>query len=143
VTRNGEPLTHPIRVRYSECDQQGIVFNANYLVYFDVADTELLRHAVGSYGELVERGIDMVVAETSLRFLRPAQFDDELDLEISLTALGTTSKTSRLRILRDGELLVEGSMRHVFINPETKQKQAMPDDVRRALEPYLVEAAAE
>ncbi len=139
----GGPLTHSIRVRYAECDAQGVVFNANYLTYFDVADTELLRAAVGSYGELLERGIDVVVAETTLRFFAPARFDDELDLEISLSALGTTSKTSRLRVLREGELLVEGSMRHVFIDLETKQKRAMPDDVRRALEPYVVEAATD
>jgi acyl-CoA thioester hydrolase len=66
-----------LRVRYSECDAQGHVFNANYFVYFDVALTELWRGAFGSYEALVAGGLDLVVAIAGARFRAPARFDDE------------------------------------------------------------------
>ena len=66
-----EPYIHELRVRYGECDPQGIVFNANYLLYFDVAFTEMWRAAVGPWQEMVSRGIDAVVAETNISFRAP------------------------------------------------------------------------
>jgi len=72
------PFVHPLRVRYGECDPQGIVFNANYLLYFDVAFTELWRAAVGPWQEMVAMGVDAVVAEANLEFRAPARYDDEL-----------------------------------------------------------------
>src|ERR1700736_5494486 len=103
------PFIHPLRVRYAECDPQEIVFNANYFAYFDVAMTELWRAAIGRYGAMLERGVDMVVAEASARFLGAARFDDELALEVSIARLGRTACTTRHRVLRDGETLVEGT----------------------------------
>src|SRR5947209_11834648 len=102
----GEPLAYKLRVRYGECDPQGVVFNAHFLAYFDIGITELCRAAFGSYQAMVDRGVDMVVAEARLRYHRPAHFDDELTLEIAVTRLGTTSITTRYRVLRDRELLV-------------------------------------
>ncbi|MCW3057401.1 MAG: hypothetical protein JWO21_1370, partial [Solirubrobacterales bacterium] len=78
------PFVHQLRVRYGECDPQGIVFNANYLLYFDVAFTELWRACVGPWQEMVDRGIDAVVADASLSFRAPARFDDQLELRASV-----------------------------------------------------------
>jgi hypothetical protein len=61
------PFVHPLRVRDAECDRQRIVFNANYFAYFDIAMTELWRAAMGRYAAMLERGVDMVVAEASAR----------------------------------------------------------------------------
>ena len=95
----GEPFIHTLRVRYAECDQQGVVFNAHYLAYVDVAITELWRAAFGSYGEMLERGLDVVVAEAQLRFRAAAHFDDEVTLEVTVTHMGNTSIVTRHRIL--------------------------------------------
>src|ERR1700689_911564 len=108
-----EPFVHRLRVRYGECDPQGIVFNANYLLYFDVAFTELWREAVGPWQTMVERGVDAVVAETNLKFRAPARFDDELELRARVRQLGTTSITTEIDVTRDSELLVQGWLRHV------------------------------
>ncbi len=133
-----EQFSHRLRVRYGECDPQGVVFNANYFAYFDVALTELWREALGPYQEMIERhGVDLVVAEARCRYLAPARFDEEIDLEMTLTRLGSTAMSSRIRIRRDDALLVEGEMRHVFIDPRTGAKVPMPDAIRAALEPYL------
>ena len=84
-----EPFRHSVRVRYSECDLQGIVFNANYLTYVDDALTELWRAAVpGGYTGMVESGVDMVVGEANIRYLAPARVDDLLDLDVSVARLG-------------------------------------------------------
>jgi acyl-CoA thioester hydrolase len=139
-----EPLAHTLRVRYGECDPQGVVFNAHFLAYFDVGITELFRAAFGSYQAMVDRGVDFVVAEAGLRYRRPAHFDDELTLEVGVTRLGTTSMTTSYRILRDGELLVDGTLRHVLIDLKTlvgrepDAKTAIPDWMREGLAPYVV-----
>ena len=137
------PLACKLRVRYGECDPQGVVFNAHFLAYFDIGITELFRAAFGSYQAMVDRGVDMVVAEAGLRYRRPAHFDDELTLEIAVTRLGTTSITTSYRVLRDGELLVDGTLRHVLVDPkrlverEPDTKTTIPDWMREALAPYL------
>ena len=133
------PFIHPLRVRYAECDPQQIVFNANYFAYFDIAMTELWRAAAGSYGAMLDRGIDMVVAEASARFLGAARFDDELELEVAIVRLGTTSCTTRHRVLRAGEALVEGEMRHVFVDRESLQKTPIPEWLRESLAPWALE----
>jgi acyl-CoA thioester hydrolase len=130
------PFVHELRVRYGECDPQGIVFNANYLLYFDVAFTELWRAAVGPWQEMVERGIDAVVAEARLRFQAPARFDDELRLQAYVRRLGTTSITTQIDVLRAGSLLVEGELRHVCVSTESWAKTDLPDWVRNGLAPF-------
>lgn len=136
------PLAHKLRVRYGECDPQGVVFNVNYLAYFDIGITELFRAAFGSYQAMVDRGVDFVVAEAGLRYRRPAHFDDELTLEIAVTRLGTTSITTSYRVLRDGELLVDGTLRHVLIElkrlveREPDTKTTIPDWMRERLAPF-------
>jgi acyl-CoA thioester hydrolase len=138
----GRAFVHPVRVRYAECDRQGVVFNAHYFAYFDIAMTELWRAAMGHYDAMIERGVDMVVAEAQARFLGPARFDEEIDLEVTIERLGTTGSTTQHRILRDGEPLVEGVMRHVFVDAETMAKTPIPDWVRDALGPYVTPPTA-
>lgn len=127
-------FVHELRVRYGECDPQGIVFNANYLLYFDVAFTEYWRERVGPWQEMVQRdGVDAVVAEANLRFRAPARFDDVLALEVVTEELGTTSTTTRVDIRRGGELLVECRLRHVFVDTATWAKTEMPAWIRDRL----------
>jgi len=126
-------FVHELRVRYGECDPQGIVFNANYLLYFDVAFTEYWRDRVGPWDDMASVGVDVVVAEANLRFRAPARFDDVLALEVTTEELGKTSMTTRIDIQRDGELLVEMRLRHVFVDRTTWSKTAMPDGIREQL----------
>jgi acyl-CoA thioester hydrolase len=127
---------HRLRVRYHECDAQGIVFNANHFAYFDVTLTELWREAFGSYDAMVQSGTDVVVADAQATFLGPVRFDDEVELHFSIAKLGSTSMTSELEERRDGEVLVRGRMVHVFVDPETMQKKEIPDDARERLSAY-------
>lgn len=131
------PFVHELRVRYGECDPQGIVFNANYLLYFDVVFTELWRAAVGPWQEMVERGIDAVVADAGLSFRAPARFDDELQLRARIAKLGRTSLSTEIDVVRGEQLLVSGTLRHVCVSTETWGKTELPEWVRSGLEPFV------
>jgi acyl-CoA thioester hydrolase len=131
-----EPFRHRLRVRWSECDLQGVVFYPQYLAYLDHTVTELWRAAVGPYNEMIPaHGVDMVVAEAAMCYRGSARFDDELEIAASVTRLGETSITTRFTIERtgDGALLTEGELRHVFVDPEDFTKRAMPDGIRAGL----------
>ena len=127
---------HRLRVRYGECDPQGIVFNANYLLYFDVAFTELWREGIGPWQEMTGRGYDAVVGEARLAFRAPARFDDELDLALTIARLGRSSIATGVEILRRDELLVEGELRHVVVSAQTWRPVPMPDWIRTGLERF-------
>jgi acyl-CoA thioester hydrolase len=129
------PFRHELRVRYGECDAQGIVFNAHYLAYFDVAYTELWRAAFGSWSTMTERGYDSVVGEARLRFRAPARFDDVVAIELA-PALGRSSITTAVRYLRGDELLVEGELRHVVVTTDTWKPVDMPVWIRDGLAPF-------
>lgn len=129
----GRSHTHRLRVRYGECDPQGVVFNAHYFAYFDIALTELWREAAGGYAGMMDDGIDLQVVEATARYKAPARFDDELDLTIEVTRLGTTSMVTAIEVRRAGELLVEGELAHVFVDTDTYTKTPIPDRLRAAL----------
>lgn len=132
-------FTWSFRVRFHECDPQGIVFNANYFAYFDMTMTELLRRAFpgGGYAEMIEQhGVDIVVAEANARFAGSARFDDEIELRARITRLGTTGMSTALDVVRDDEVLVEGELRHVFVDATTWAKTPIPEVVRGALSPW-------
>ena len=138
----GEPLTHPLRVRYSECDQQGVVFNAHYLAWFDINVTELWRSAFGSYQSAVERGVDVVVAAAELRFRASARFDEVVQLEVAVSHLGTTSIITEHAVTRGGVRLVEGTLRHVMVDARTLAKTPIPEWFRAGLAPWTMPEAA-
>ena len=127
---------HPLRVRYGECDPQGIVFNANYLLYFDVAFTELWRAALGPWQELKDAGVDLVVANANIDFRASARFDDELIVRARVARLGASSITSEFDVLRAGELLVAGRIVHVCVGID-RRKTDLPDWIRSGLRPYV------
>ncbi len=137
----GEPYRHPLRVRYAECDMQGVVFNAHYLAYFDTNMTELWRVAFGSYQGMLDRGVDMVVVDAQLQFRGSARFDEELTLAVSVARMGSTSITTKHKVSRDGELLVEGTITHVIVDRETFAKTEIPGWLRSGLAPWAVDSS--
>jgi acyl-CoA thioester hydrolase len=131
----GEPFSHTLRVRYNECDPQGVVFNANYLTYIDLTMTELWRE-LGGYQTMVDAGVDMVVAEARIRYRAPLRFDDEFEVHASVAHLDEDSMTTALVLVRDGERVSEGEIRHVFVEAGGGPKMPIPDPIREQLEHY-------
>ncbi|MDQ0381808.1 acyl-CoA thioesterase [Amycolatopsis thermophila] len=123
----------PLRVRYHECDPQGIVFNAHYLAYFDMASFEFFKALFGSYDDLRDRGVDCVVAESNLKFRAPSRYDDELVVEVAIDHLGTTSLILAFTVRRGDDVVAEGTNRYVFVDAAELTKAAPPEDVRAKL----------
>jgi acyl-CoA thioester hydrolase len=136
-----ELFSHRVRVRFNECDPQGVVFYANYLMYVDVAMTEFWREAVGGYAAMVASGTDVMVAEANIRYRESARFDDEVDVRMWVTRLGITSVVSGFALARaaDGALLVEGELRQVFVDGTNYEKREIPEPTREGLARYWVE----
>ncbi|HYF26515.1 MAG TPA: thioesterase family protein [Baekduia sp.] len=126
------PYVHRLRVRFNECDPQGIVFNANFLVYADVAGNELWRDELGGYDAFQAAGYDIVVAEANVRYFGPARFDEVLDVAISIDRIGTTSFLQRFGMSRDGDPVAEVLLRYVCIDAGGRPV-AVPEDLRERL----------
>jgi acyl-CoA thioester hydrolase len=103
---------HPLRVYWEDTDAGGVVFYANYLKFFERARTEWLRAlGIGQQALKDREGLLFVVAETALRYLRPARLDDLLDVTVAVAEAGRASLRLQQQALRDGELLAEGDIR--------------------------------
>ena len=133
----GRSHVHRLRVRYSECDAQGVVFNGWYLFYYDVALTEFQRETLGPYSDLVDAGLELVVAEASVRFRAPVRFDDWLDVALRVSGLGRTSFGMAATFAVDERRVADAAVRHVLVGAESGTKADLPADMRAALEPYL------
>ncbi len=103
---SGMPFVHRLRVRWSEIDAQGVVFNPNYFVFADVAATEFLR-ARGILGALDEEMQQVFAVDAQAAFKGSARFDDELDIAVRLDRLGRSSFTLGIEIRRGEALLTE------------------------------------
>ena len=121
-------------VRYHETDAQGIVFNARYLELFDVALTEFFRSLGWPYPELVKMGLDPALVRADIEFLRPAAFDDVLEVRAACTRLGRSSFTLSFSITRgdEGELN-RANITYVNFDSKTGRSRPIPGDIRDAL----------
>jgi acyl-CoA thioester hydrolase len=97
-----------IRVRYEETDAMARVHHANYLNYFEMGRTELLRAAGYSYKQVEESGYYLVIAEVSCRYLLPAGYDDLLTLRTSVTKARGARIEHEYQLFRGVELLATG-----------------------------------
>ena len=110
------------RVIYGDTDQMGVVYYANYLRWFEMGRTELLRQLGAPYSSIEERGLFFPVTEVSSRYLKSARFDDEISVETIIQELGRATIVFAYRILRkvDDVLLVEGLTRHACLDGDGK-----------------------
>jgi acyl-CoA thioester hydrolase len=137
------PVTTQVRVRYAETDQMGIVYYANYLVWFEIGRVEVLRAVGYSYSELeIKHGCILPVIEARCRYRAPAKYDDEILIEAWPSMVrGSVIKFS-YRILRKahdgGEnlLLAEGETVHVVCD-EHLQRMPLPDQYSDALKAMM------
>lgn len=105
-----------VRVRYAETDQMGVVYHANYLVWFEVGRVELMRQLGFDYKKMeAEDDCHIVVVEANCRYKCPARYDDELVIETEIAALRGFVLKFRYRLWRDLDhtLLAEGETTHV------------------------------
>lgn len=132
--RSAFAFLHPLRVRWSEVDPQGIVFNPNYLVYFDVAATEYWRALGYAYPEGFTRdGVDTFAKVARAEFHASAKFDDALDIGVRTARLGRTSLRLLFGVFRGEDLLVDGEIVYVTADPAAQRPVPIPDRLRTAI----------
>ena len=127
--------TTTIRVRYAETDQMGVVYYANFLVWFEIGRVELLRQLGFDYKTMeVEDDCFIPVVEVNCRYKAPARYDDQVVIETRMAALRGSVLKFRYRILRgnDPQVLAEGETTHV-VTDRTLLKRALPEKYIRAL----------
>ena len=125
-----------LRVRYAECDAQGIVFNARYGDYADVAATEFLRALFGSYQAILDRGLDQHVVRLATNWHAPAGFDDILRIDVTTARIGNSSYTLAMRFVnhQTDALVATTEVTYVMVGAHDHKKTKVPDDMRTALE---------
>lgn len=138
---DGPPTYHPVwenRVRFAETDQQRIVFYGEYFTYQDETVSAFLREIAYDYDAIREDGWEIHVVNSSLDYRNPARFEDVLVNEMRVARIGTASIEFDYRTKRkaDGKVLVEGSVTHVAVDPETGESTRVPDEFRAAVESF-------
>ncbi|PIU42195.1 MAG: acyl-CoA thioesterase [Candidatus Omnitrophica bacterium CG07_land_8_20_14_0_80_42_15] len=121
-----------IRVRYAETDQMGVVYYANYLVWFEVARTEYFRNLGIEYSGLEKKGIYLVVAEANCRYKAPLKYDDQIRMVTILSYIKSSSLGFKYEIFLGDRLIAIGSTTHAFVNKEKKPVK-IPPEVFQAL----------
>jgi len=123
-----------IRVRYAETDQMGIAWHGEYLAWFEVGRTDLLRGCGCTYRELEAQGLRLPVIEVHARFIRPALYDDVLEIRTRLTGLGGARVSFDYEVHRDGTEgpLATGSTAHGAVDLAGRPRR-IPEDLRRRL----------
>jgi acyl-CoA thioester hydrolase len=132
-------FTHdaPARVRYAETDQMGYVYYGRYAELFEVGRVEAMRALGFPYRALEAEGIMLPVAELSIRYRRPARYDDLLTIRTSITHPPTARIVFRYELLRDDELLCEGETTLVFVDGADMRPRRAPEALIGALAPYF------
>jgi len=131
--------TTELRVRYAETDQMGVVYYANYLVWFEIGRIELLRSLGYDYNRLqLEHKLMIPVIEVNCRYRNPARYDDEILIEATPVLLRGPLLKFAYRILRkspegeENKLLAEGETMHVICD-ENMKKRYLPENYAAAL----------
>jgi acyl-CoA thioester hydrolase len=140
------PVTTQVRVRYAETDQMGIVYYANYLVWFEIGRVELLRSLGLAYSQLeTEHECILPVVEATCRYRSPARYDDEILIETRPALLRGSVLKFAYRIFRkanqEGEeqkLLAEGETVHVVCDDQLNKKP-LPEHYADALRVLMTE----
>lgn len=133
-----EKNTASYRVIYGDTDQMGVVYYANYLRWFEMGRTELLRQVGLPYTLVEEKGLRFPVVEISCRYHAPARYDDTILVETTLTEVGRATIVFHYRILRQGDNLTvaSGWTKHACVDQEgklTKIPAAMETLLKAAL----------
>lgn len=148
MTAPMESLTPPrihhatCRVIYGDTDAAGVVYNANYLRYFEIGRTELMRDWVCTYRDIEQLGIVLPVTECFTRFKAPAFYDDLLTVETSIAELKRHTCRFNYRITRKTpgierrQLLVKGYTIHAAVTREGKLTR-LPEDITAKLALFL------
>lgn len=128
---------HRLRVRWAEVDMQRIVFNAHYLMYFDTAISDYWRALALPYNEaMASLQGDLYVVKATIEFHASAELDDQIDVALRCTRIGSSSITFTGAIFRGDQHLISSEIVYVFADPATQTSRPVPQPLRDILLGY-------
>jgi acyl-CoA thioester hydrolase len=138
VSYVSEPFSMPIVPRFAEIDQQGVVFNAHYLTWFDEASYVFFDQIGVPDTEFDGWGLDIQVVHAEIDFRAPIRWRDVVGVGVACTAIGTTSFTLAFDVFRVGDdgarvSAARGRNVYVVLSIQDWTKRAIPDELRAAL----------
>ena len=125
-----------IRVRWMECDAQGIVFNGSYLNYLEVGQAEYFRNLGFSIYRIAQRGyFDSAVVTVTVEYKAPARVEDDLNVFVGFTNIGNTSLTLDAEIYAQGSEQILTAIHAVYVGYDagTGETRPVPGDIRRLI----------
>ena len=128
-----------VEVRYAETDQMGVVHHANYLVWFELARTNLCTRSGFHYRQIEELGYHLMVTAVEVRYRKGARYGDRLRVVAWLERLASRGLRFAYQVLREEELLATGATEHVWVDAKTQRLCRTPEPLR---EPFASLAGA-
>ena len=128
--------TTNIRVRYAETDKMGLAYNGHYLTWFEVGRTEFLRDLGLTYNEAEQSGVRLPVIETSVKFLKPARYDDVLTIKTCFGKKPGLRIKMVYEVWRDTTILATGFTEHVFTDENLKPRKPPKGLLNKILETW-------
>ena len=127
-----EPRLTRLRVRYAETDRMGVVYYANYLVWFEVARTDWLRDTGSTYRDMEAAGISLPVIEAHCQYRQPARYDDEIEIRTHARLISPVRIRFDYDVMRDGAVLSSGHTVHAAVDTGGRPCR-LPERVRDLL----------
>lgn len=131
--RDGFRFCTDVVVRFAETDAQGVVHNAVYLVWFEIARIDYLARFEGGYPALREQGLEALTLEAHVRYRAPARFDDRLRIHARCGDVRGARFRFEYELEREGKPIADGWTTHACVNGETLRPTRMPEWLLEAI----------
>ena len=134
MARSDFKFKTPVRVRWMECDAQGIVYNGAYLGYLEIGQAEYYRNLGFAIYNIPKSGyFDFAVVKSTLEFKAPARVDEIIELHVRVSNIGNTSLTLNMEIYPEGSGRLLTSIEAIYVGYDaaTESSKRVPDDIRR------------
>jgi acyl-CoA thioester hydrolase len=124
------------RIYYADTDHEGVVYYANYLRWFEMGRTEILRRYGFDYSDIEKRDLIVPVVEVKCIYKQSAKYNDIIIIKTTIENIGNSSIKFHYEIIRknDNKLLAEGYTVNVFVNTKTMKSTKIPEELRKSLE---------
>ncbi len=124
-----------LRVYYADTDHEGVVYYANYLRWFEIGRTEILRQHGYDYLDIEKKDIIVPVVEVKCNYYDSAKYNDVVIIETAIEKIGNSSIKFNYNVIRkiDKKLLAEGYTVNVFVDRKTMKSVKIPEELRKAL----------
>jgi len=130
---HGFSFSTEVKVRFAETDAQGIAHNSSYFVWFEVARVDYLDRYAGGYQRLRDLGVEAVVLETHVRYLRPARFDERLRVHARCLDVRGARFRYEYAVEREGTLLADGWTSHATVDARSLRPMRVPSWLQEAI----------